>query len=98
LGGEKCCIMGTKVVEYPFMWELWRELMCNLKDCGIVETYLQWAIWVAIISMYKLLKCELWNWKEFILWGYELRLRIAIIQLLGSREKLEWIDSSRSIV
>ncbi len=22
LGGEKCCIIGTKVVECPFMWEL----------------------------------------------------------------------------
>ncbi len=53
--------------EYLFRWELWKELICNLKNLGIVGTYLQWAIWVAIISLYKLSKSEMWNWEDFML-------------------------------
>ncbi len=79
---------GVCEKEYPFRWELWKELMCNLKNPGIVGTYLQWAIWATIISLYKLLNNELWNWKYFILWGYELKLKNCHNSISGFKREV----------
>jgi hypothetical protein len=47
LGGKKWCNVGTLWLcvwekEYQLGWELWRKLMCNLKNLGIVGTYIGW--------------------------------------------------------
>ncbi len=85
------CVARKK---YPFLWELWRELICDQNNPKIVKIYSQWVVWVWFFffpSLYNFpgLLCE--NWGGF----HTLRLWVGNVNChdltLLSREK-SWSD------
>lgn len=94
---ETCCIIGTKCwgaceKEYPFMWELWREIFCDLNLPRLLgHTCKGWL--GLLLSLCKTSWDLVGEWKGFMFQGYELKvIKCHNPTSELKKKKLEWVE------